>query len=113
MQKGECGQFIAHANRTLFENAKPAFGGSGPSREFSSESGAQGESCRNWLFGSASRTGPRLHGFYLDPSDRTSSKLSAQRAREIYDAAGEGKNKPFIVLMSSIPDVKSQADEFS
>ena len=51
--------------------------------------------------------------YYLgEPSDPVSSELSTFRAREIYDAAGEGADKPFIILMSSLPDVSSQADRF-
>ena len=109
-RRGERGQFIAHANGTLFEDAKPAF----------EEVDQVVNSLRNLgLKVDPVGTGDSVPvadlvfmDFYLDPSDRTSSDLSAQRAREIYDAAGEGTNKPFIVLMSSIQDVESQADEF-
>ena len=97
-------------NRTLFENAKPAF----------EEVDQVVSSLRN-LGLKVDTVGTDdsvpvadlvFIDFYLDPSDRTSSDLSAQRAREIYDATGEETNKPFIVLMSSIQDVESQADEF-
>ena len=108
--RGERGRFIAHANRTLFENAKPAF-----------EEVDQVVSSLRHLGLKVATVGTGdsvpvadvvFMDFYLDPSDRMSSDLSAQRAREIYDVAGEGTNKPFIVLMSSIQDVESRADEF-
>ena len=51
--------------------------------------------------------------YYLgNPSDPDSPKRSARRAREIYDLASESAVKPFIVLMSSLPEVGSQAERF-
>ena len=111
-RRGECGQFIAHANRTLFENAKPAFEEVDQVVNSLRSLGLEVDPVGTGY--SAQPPVPDLvfMDFSLDPSDRTSSKLSAQRAREIYDAAEEGTNKPFTVLMSSIPNVRSQADEF-
>ena len=54
-----------------------------------------------------------LMDYYLgDPADPTSPMLAVQRARELYDAALEDTEKPFIVLMSSATAVRAQAEQF-
>ena len=51
--------------------------------------------------------------YYLgEPSDPTSSELSALRARELYNAPGRNEDKPFMILMSSLPEVSSRAEKF-
>ena len=51
--------------------------------------------------------------YYLgDPLDPSSSELSALRAREIYNAPGRDEDKPFMILMSSAPEVSSRAERF-
>lgn len=58
-------------------------------------------------------TGLVFIDYYLgNQSDPTSTELSTRRAREIYYASGEDEEKPFIILMSSYPDISSQSDGF-
>ena len=111
-RRDDGGRLIDHANGTLFENAKPAFEEVDQVVNSLRELGLEVDSVGTDYSVQPPIADLVFMDFYLAPFDRTSSELSAQRAREIYDAAGEGTDKPFIILMSSIPDVSLRADEF-
>ena len=111
-KREESSPLIDHANGTLFENAKPAFDEVNRIVDSLQELGLKVKPIRSDCSDTTPAADLVFMDFYLDPLDPTSSELSAYRAREIYDAAGEGNDKPFIVLMSSLSDVRLRADEF-
>lgn len=104
---------IDHANRTLFANKMPSL------EEVERIVGSlEGLGLSVARCGTDFPDPPPVAGlvfmdYYLgDPSDPASSELSASRAREIYDAPDESADKPFIILMSSLPEVGRQAERF-
>ena len=104
---------IDHANTTLFATAKSSFEDVDRIANSLHELGLDVDRFGTDYTDPLPGAGLVFMDYYLgDPSDSSSSELSAQRAREIYDAAGEGAVKPFIVLMSSLPSVSSQAQKF-
>ena len=106
-------QLIDHANRTLFESVRPAFEDVDRIANYLHDLGLEVERVGANYSGTPPSADLVFMDYYLgDPSDPTSSELAARRAREIYDAAGEGEGKPFIILMSSFPNVSSHADMF-
>ena len=111
-RRDECGQFIAHVNATLFENAKPAFDEVDQIVESLRKLGLEVDPVGTDYVVQPPVADLVFLDFNLDRSARTSSEMSAQRAREFYDSAEVSANKPFIILMSNLPEVNSQADTF-
>ena len=112
-RRDESTPLIDGANRTLFADAIPAL------REVERiVDSLQALGLEVDRFGKDYSDPPPVAGlvfmdYYLgDPSDSTSSELSALRAREIYKAPGRDEEKPFMILMSSVPEVSSHAERF-
>ena len=104
---------IDHANSTLFANAITSLDSVERIVGSLEELGLEVDRAGTDYSDPTPVTGLVFMDYYLgNPSDPTSSELSAIRAREIYDAPSESSNKPFIVLMSSLPEVGSQAERF-
>ena len=112
-RRKESTPLVDHANRTLFAAAAPALEAVERIADSLQELGLEVD-----RVGTDDSDPPPVAclvfmDYYLgDPSDPTSSELSASRAREIYDAPGADEDKPFIILMSSLPEVRSQAEKF-
>ena len=112
-RRDESTPLVDGANRTLFADAIPAL------REVDRiVDSLQALGLEVDRFGKDYSDPPPVAGlvfmdYYLgDPSDSTSSELSALRAREIYKAPGRDEEKPFMILMSSVPEVSSHAERF-
>ena len=112
-RKDESTPLVDLANRTLFAAATPALEVVERIADSLRELGLEVD-----RFGKDYTHPPPVAGlvfmdYYLgDPSDPASSELSALRARAIYNAPGEDEDKPFIILMSSLSELSSQAEKF-
>ena len=112
-RRKESTPLVDHANRTLFAVVAPAFDSVERIADFLQELGLEVDRVGTDDFDPPPVAGLVFMDHYLgDPSNPSSSELSASRAREIYDAPSEDEDKPFIILMSSLPEVSSQAEKF-
>ena len=112
-RRRESAPLVEHANRTLFAVAIPGLEVVERIADSLQELGLEVDRVGTDYSDPPPVASLVFLDYYLgDPSDPTSSELSALRAREIYNAPGEDEDKPFIILMSSLPEVSSQAERF-
>lgn len=111
-KRAEDTPLIEHANRTLFANPMVSLENVERIVESLEELGLEVKPIGTEYDDPHPVASLVFMDYYLgDHSDPDSPERSARRAREIYDSAADD-DKPFIVLMSSLPEVRLQAERF-
>ena len=104
---------VSHANRTLFPNARNALEDIERLVAFLQELGLKVYRVGLTYPEPLPVAGLVFMDYLLDDSLPVDSpQLSTHKARGIYNAVGEGADKPFIILMSSLPGVIARAEKF-